>query len=132
VDGEVVGVNTLVRPEMRGLGNFAISSSRVCDVVRAIVAAVSESAEAYRGLRLVLFNDAFNRRQRVESVLKSAGLSEGEARKTMMDAHTSGRGVVRVFEAEGMDQTLFQEKAEAMRAELAAADLLVELERISQ
>ena len=125
-----MGVNTLVRPELRGLGNYAIASSRVDTALLAIVDA--RAAPAGAGVRLVLFNDRFNRRQRVESVLKDVGLSEAEAQQAMMDAHTTGRGVVRVFKpGPEMDLVGAMEAAEMMCGALAKADLLVELEHIS-
>ena len=130
-DGAVVGVNTLVRPELRGLGNYAIDSVRVREAVQAIVTARANVAGGVKCIRVLLFNDNFNRRQRVETVLRGVGLSEAEARKAMMDAHTTGRGVVRLFEAPGENENLGDDaaaQAEALREELAAADLLVELQ----
>lgn len=131
-DGRVYGVNTLVDGRLRGLGNLAISSDRAREVVLAI-AAQKEVESQSRAIRLLLFNDRFNSRARVLGVLQEAGLSEEEANAAMMGAHTSGRGVVRVFgrAADGTpltDETL--EAAEKLRADLAARDLLVELERV--
>ena len=80
----------------------------------------------------------------VLGTLREAGLSEEEANAAMMGAHTSGRGVVRTFPTGGAadvagddgrgacasrtDEAV--EMAERLRADLAAADLLVELERV--
>ena len=36
IQGEVVGVNTLVRPELRGLGNYAIESNAVGEALAAV------------------------------------------------------------------------------------------------
>ena len=131
-DGRVYGVNTLVDGRLRGLGNLAISSDRAREVVLAIAAQKKVESQS-RAIRLLLFNDRFNSRARVLGVLQEAGLSEEEANAAMMGAHTSGRGVVRVFgrAADGTpltDETL--EAAEKLRADLAARDLLVELERV--
>ena len=73
-------------------------------------------------LRLVLFNDPVNKRERVESVLTDeAGLSARDANSAMMSAHKRGRGVIATFEEDAL------ERAEALRAKLTAANLLVEL-----
>lgn len=140
--GNVVGVNTLVRPELRGLGNYAIASSCVATVLDAIALGLAEDGDACRciGYRIVLFNDRFNKRQRVESILmQEAGLSMDEAQAAMMRAHTTGRGIVRTFEVTRAassgggndgDARSAAEAAEAMRALLASADLLVEVERV--
>ena len=73
-------------------------------------------------VRLVLFNDPVNKRERVESVLTDeAGLSARDANSAMMSAHKRGRGVIATFEEDAL------ERAEALRAKLTAANLLVEL-----
>ena len=125
-EGEVVGVNTLVRPELRGLGNYAISSSRVREAVQAILEAPIKGDCV--GWRVLLFNDNFNRRKNVEKALSGAGLNEQDARNAMMSAHTTGRGVVRAFAVSEANDA--QAAAEALQAQLAAADLLVEVEAV--
>ena len=70
---------------------------------------------------VVLYNDRFNTRARVASALQEvAGLDDAEASRAMMAAHTTGRGVVA--------ECATAQQAEEMRARLAAADLLVEVE----
>ena len=142
-DGRVYGVNTLVDGRLRGLGNLAIGSDRVLQVVKTIVAQrKAETQNACREIRLVLFNDRFNTRARVLSILLDVGLSEEKANAVMMDAHKTGRGVVQIFETEadddsnvgqGVDNPLTDEvvkMAERLCSDLTAADLLVELERV--
>lgn len=137
-DGKVYGVNTLVDGRLRGLGNLAIGSDRALQVVKSIVSkSKAETQNACRAIRLVLFNDRFNTRARVLSVLLNAGLSEEKANAVMMDAHKTGRGVVQIFETQAADGTEVSqgagdlvEKAERLRSDLLAADLLVELERV--
>ena len=103
-DGRVYGVNTLVDGRLRGLGNLAIGSDRVLQVVKTIVAQrKAETQQSCREIRLVLFNDRFNTRARVLSVLLDAGLSEEKANAIMMDAHKEGRGVVQIFETQVAD-----------------------------
>ena len=135
--GQVVGVNTLVRPELRGLGNYAIASSRVATVLQEIVnAANGEQMRRCIGFQVVLYNDRFNKRQRVEEVLKAAGISSDDAREAMMRAHTLGRGTIRRYDVirsvgdREDDESAAFEQAEALRVELAAADLLVEVEKL--
>ena len=122
-EGEVVGVNTLVRPELRGLGNYAIASSRLREAVRAILEAPTKGECI--GWRVVLYNDNVNRRAAVEKALGAVGLSNEEARKAMLLAHTTGRGVVRTFRDAGAETA-----AQALNGKLAAADLLVEAEAV--
>lgn len=154
-DGLVYGVNTLVDGRLRGLGNLAIASNRVRVAAEAIASLSAAKGSACFALRLVLFNDQFNKRARVEKVLTSrAGLSAEAAKVAMMGAHTTGRGVVRVFEASSPSEEDAEEdaekeadgagsgaggaplpmemveEAEALLAKLAAEDLLVELERV--
>jgi S1-C subfamily serine protease len=135
--GAVVGVSTFVRPELRGLGNYAIASNRAAKVIEEIAqAAAGEAARFCVGFRVLLFNDRFNKRAHVEAVLKEGGLSAEEARVAMMSAHTMGRGVVRTFDVVRSigdredDVRAASEQAEALRAALAAADLLVEVEKV--
>ena len=142
-DGQVYGVNTLFDGRLRGLGNLAIGSDRALQVARTIVSQRKvETQNACREIRLVLYNDRFNTRARVFSVLLEAGLSEEKANAVMMDAHKTGRGVVQIFETQaaygtevgqGIGNLLTEEvveKAERLRSALITADLLVELERI--
>ena len=142
-DGRVYGVNTLVDGRLRGLGNLAIGSDRVLQVVKTIVAQrKAETQNACREIRLVLFNDRFNTRARVLSILLDVGLSEEKANAVMMDAHKTGRGVVQIFETEADDDSNVRlgvgnpltdevvKMAERLCSDLTAADLLVELERV--
>lgn len=126
-EGKLLGINTLVRPDQRGIGNYAISAARALEAVTEIAArAPSLAGEAEpvgTELTLFLFNDRVNKRARVEGVLKRAGLEATEANRAMMDAHRTGRGVVRSFPMEAKDE------AEALRAQLADGDLLVEVQR---
>mmetsp|Transcript_8722 Transcript_8722/g.19015 ORF Transcript_8722/g.19015 Transcript_8722/m.19015 type:complete len:177 (-) Transcript_8722:492-1022(-) len=119
--GRVVGINTLVRPELRGIGNYAISSNVAMKAIEDIVARAS-SPELPSSIKLVLYNDRFNTRARVSTQLQAAGLSAADAEEAMLAAHQTGRGVIREFES--------VEEAEEMRAKLAAADLLVEVMRV--
>jgi len=132
-EGAVVGVNVLVRPDLGGLGNLAIDGGHVRAAIRSICALRAATQGECRGLRLVLFNDRFNRRRRVEKVLKGVGLTAAEATAAMMAAHTTGRGTIREFglsEATGDEAAETEQAAEEMRAALEAADLLIELERL--
>jgi ATP-dependent Clp protease adapter protein ClpS len=120
------------------VGTFAIKrvgepTSEPTVYRRAILDDSQRSAEA-TALRIVLYNDPFNKRARVASVLKSvAGLTEEEANQSMMAAHTQGRGLVKVFAAEGEDGTLTdaqREEAAAMVAKLGTEGIFVDLELV--
>ena len=123
-DGGVVGVNTLVQPMLGGLGNCAICATQAVAAVQDIVRRSQQDfARATDGVThaVVLYNDRFNTRARVASALQEvAGLDDAEASRAMMAAHTTGRGVVA--------ECATAQQAEEMRARLAAADLLVEVE----
>ena len=120
-------MNTLVQPSLRGLGNFAIAARRVKDALEAVERTDAAGDDCRVGWRVVLYNDRFNRRKRVTTALTQlAGLDGAEADAAMMAAHTSGRAVVKSFQGGATAREL----AEAMHAQLAAADLLVEVERI--
>lgn len=125
--GQLLGVNTLVRPDQRGIGNYAISATRALEAATEIAsrAAVADEGEltGTEELTLFLFNDRVNKRARVEGVLKRAGIEEAEAHRAMMDAHRTGRGIVRAF------PIVAKSEAEALRDQLADGDLLVELQR---
>ena len=124
-DGLVMGVCTLVRPDQGGVGNYAISALRASEALLEIIAE-ADSLPTGDQLTLYLCNDRVNKRSRVEGVLRKAGLDDDAAKIAMMAAHKTGRGAVRTWQIKDpADET----EAEALRAELAEGDLLVELER---
>ena len=123
-------MNALVDDRLRGLGNLAVCGDRARRAAGVIVAwRKAEDASGCREIRLVLYNDRFNMRAWVLGSLREAGLSKGEANAAMMGVHTSGQGVVRTIPT-GRATDEAAEAAERLRADLAAADLLVELERV--
>ena len=74
--------------------------------------------------RVMLYNDRFNKRARVQDLLQNvAKLNETESNRIMMEAHTGGRGVVREFLGDDVEA---KELCGALRKE----DLLVEVERM--
>ena len=123
-DGGVVGVNTLVQPMLGGLGNCAIGATQARAAVRDIVRRSRQDfGLATDGVThtVVLYNDRFNSRAAVAAALQEqAGLDDAGATRAMLAAHTKGRGVVA--------ECATAQQAEEMRARLAAADLLVEVE----
>ena len=122
-DGQVLGINTLVRPQLGGLGNYAIASEHLEAAVEAILAEAKQDRSA-APLAVFLYNDPVNTRKKVKRALERAGLDADAAEGAMMQAHTQGRGLVRQFDADA-DQA-----AAALEATLRAADLLVEVERV--
>jgi S1-C subfamily serine protease len=123
--GTVMGVNALIRPDLRALGNYAVSAEEI----RSFLASVeqqhsSEDNVSATGYRVYLFNDGMNKKERVSSVLKSVAMMEEEdANKVMMEAHSTGRGVVREF----AERVQAEELCKALRKE----DILVEVDQIS-
>jgi ATP-dependent Clp protease adapter protein ClpS len=123
VNGKVLGVNALVRPDLRALGNYAVSAEEVIRFLESITLNEEESSDdAASGYRVWLFNDRMNKKERVSSVLKSiAMLDDEKANQVMMQAHTTGRGMVGNYTD--------RDAAETMYSALREEDLLVEFER---
>jgi S1-C subfamily serine protease/ATP-dependent Clp protease adapter protein ClpS len=123
VNGKVLGVNALVRPDLRALGNYAVSAEEVIGFLESISLHEEESSDdAASGYRVWLFNDRMNKKERVSSVLKSiAMLDDEKANQVMMQAHTMGRGMVGNYTN--------RDAAETMYSALREEDLLVEFER---
>ena len=67
--------------------------------------------ERVQGARVVLMNDAINKRENVQAVLAAAGLSEQAANLAMYSAHRTGRGVIGYFDS--------REEAQALLAKIA-------------
>ena len=71
--------------------------------------------------RVLLYNDRFNKRERVSSILKNiASMEEKDANDVMMKAHRQGWSVIREFPATEREQ------AKNFCEELRAQDILVE------
>jgi S1-C subfamily serine protease len=122
--GKVLGVNALIRPDLRALGNYAVSSEEVVSFLKSLMEEEDKSANdatTPTSFQLLLFNDRMNKRQRVSDVLKGAANMNGEeANKVMMEAHTTGSGVIRMFQ----NRTQAEDLCQALRDE----DLLVEVQ----
>lgn len=129
-EGAVLGINCLVRPELRSLGNYAVSAGVCQELLDRLAVGTDKAKSELQSIRVMLFNDPFNTRARVSKALAEvAMLTEAEAEVAMMSAHTKGRGVVKVFdkkeEFEGSAVA-----AELLCQALRAADLLVEVEEL--
>jgi S1-C subfamily serine protease len=121
--GTVMGVNALVRPDLRALGNYAVSAEEIRSFLANLEQRSSEGNVSATGYRVYLFNDGMNKKERVSSVLKSvAMMEEVDASKVMMEAHSTGRGVVREFS----ERVQAEELCKALRME----DILVEVDQI--
>jgi S1-C subfamily serine protease len=121
--GTVMGVNALVRPDLRALGNYAVSAEEIRSFLANVEQRSSEDNLSATGYRVYLFNDGMNKKERVSSVLKSVAMMEKEdANKVMMEAHSTGRGVVREF-------SVLVEAEELCKA-LRKEDILVEVDQI--
>lgn len=123
-NGAVLGINVLVRPELRALGNYALASVRAVEAVRLILAPRTAAADPLSAWQVLLYNDRMNTKARVSKVLEDAGLAKQDAERVMSEAHARGRAVVRDFLPPDAS-----EQAAKFCATLRAADLLVEAER---
>lgn len=122
-EGTVMGVNALIRPDLRALGNYAVSAEEIRSFLANVEQRSSEDNASATGYRVYLFNDGMNKKERVSSVLKSIAMMEKEdAKKVMMEAHSTGRGVVREFS----ERVQAEELCKALRKE----DILVEVDQI--
>lgn len=123
--GNVLGVNALIRPDLRALGNYAVSAEEVTQFLESVVlhpAIDTESSPSKNGnYRVYLFNDRMNKKERVSSVLKSVALlDDDKANEIMMQAHATGRGIIGNYTG--------KVEAETMCTALRDQDLLVEVE----
>jgi S1-C subfamily serine protease len=123
MEGTVLGVNALIRPDLRALGNYAVSADEIRSFVQTVSLTNTKqlSEDSSRGYCVVIFNDRMNKQARVAQVLREvAMLEEEDAEKIMMDAHTTGRGLVKQFS----DRQNADELCQSLRKE----DILVEVE----
>jgi ATP-dependent Clp protease adapter protein ClpS len=125
--GNVLGMNALIRPDLRALGNYAVSCSEIqgfLDRLSAENAKNDTTTATTAGIdRVVIFNDPMNTRARVSEMLQTvAELNETDAEKAMMQAHTTGRGEVK----SGMEMDKAQNLCESLRKQ----DILVEVEKL--
>ncbi|KAL7489286.1 hypothetical protein ACHAW6_014877 [Cyclotella cf. meneghiniana] len=130
--GSVLGVNALINMELRALGNYAVSAAECNDFLKQMSLRLkgsaadgsTENSEKTTIYRVLLYNDRFNKRARVQDLLqKVAQLNATESNRIMMEAHTSGRGLIREFSGDNADAN---ELCDALRKE----DLLVEVEAV--
>mmetsp|Transcript_1162 Transcript_1162/g.3485 ORF Transcript_1162/g.3485 Transcript_1162/m.3485 type:complete len:302 (-) Transcript_1162:60-965(-) len=115
-DGAVLGLIS----RLQSFGSFHVSAPACLD----FLAALRDDDHPGRpdpddAFRVLLFNDPFNTRARVQRVLLDAGLDDHDAARAMREAHTTGRSLVRQFDS--------REAADALCLRLRASDLLVEV-----
>ena len=126
--GHVLGLNALINMELRALGNYAVSAAECIEFLNkqnlesgGDAGSNNEQPTTYQ---VVLYNDRFNKRARVQSLLENiAMLNSTVSNQAMMDAHTKGRGVVKEFSG---DDAEARKLCDALRKE----DLLVEIETV--
>jgi S1-C subfamily serine protease len=104
VQGQVIGVNALIRPDLRALGNYAVSAAEAKKFLDQLLARQQQQAQLSKRsdgenqrarYRLWLFNDRMNKKERVSEILQRvANLTEADANTCMMAAHTRGRGAI--------------------------------------
>ena len=125
IEGNVVGVNALIRPDLRALGNYAVSSEEVLSFLKSVPTKLDDinninNTTARMAYQVILYNDRMNKKERVAKILKNiAQLDKVDANKVMMDAHTTGRGVICAFDN--------KDEANQLWMDLRKEDLLVEV-----
>jgi S1-C subfamily serine protease len=107
IDGAVIGMNSLLRPDLGPLGNYAVTSAECRNFLSSVVSSsrsVISTPTTDAGFtvderhQVVIFNDPINTRVRVAQVLRDiAQLNATEAEESMLKAHRNGWGVVRIF-----------------------------------
>ena len=134
ISSGVLGVNALINMELRALGNYAVSAAECIEFLNQMkirrkgVAEKNNDKNAEEEMptiyKVVLYNDRFNKRARVQDLLQQvAGLNVTESNRIMMEAHTNGRGVIRDLSGNEAD-------ANALCDALRREDLLVEVEAV--
>jgi S1-C subfamily serine protease len=125
--GIVLGVNALIRPDLRALGNYAVSAQEVRTFLTSYLETnnnnnnSNEQQSSGQQYQVLLFNDPMNKKQRVASVLEGvAKMNTETANKVMMQAHTTGNGIIQSFQ----DRSEAEELCQALKKE----DLLVEVQ----
>jgi S1-C subfamily serine protease len=133
--GHVIGMNALIRPDLRALGNYAVSVTEIqsfLESLRTTTAAADTTASSSttstttsatnksQMFQVVLFNDPMNKRARIEGILMEvAEQDKANANAVMMKAHTTGRGTIAAFDT--------QDQADALCQRLRQQDVLVEV-----
>jgi S1-C subfamily serine protease len=126
VNGEVIGVNSLIRPDLGALGNYAVAALECTKFISSLQLKQEEqNDEQEKEYQVIIFNDPMNTRSRVAQVLMDiAKLDTKEAESSMLTAHRSGWGVVRVFSG----RTDAEKLCEAIQKE----DILAEVQPVKK
>lgn len=124
--GSVIGVNALIRPDLRSLGNYAVSNKELQGFLDSAWQSKLETSGAKAtSFRVVLFNDPMNKKERVSNVLQGvASLDSQTANNVMMKAHQTGRCTIK----DGLER----QSAESMCSIFQKEDVLVEVEQCEQ
>ena len=113
-NGQIIG--TLSMADGGGFSVY-VPSSQILDLLSQNKSIDDDVIDEFR---VVLYNDPFNTRQRVESVLMSvANLAKPDAKNAMAAAHVNGTGLVASFDTAS--------PATDLCVQLRAADLLVDV-----
>lgn len=139
-NGVVIGVNALINMELRALGNYAVDASECRAFLSDLAERVDESARRSTAgdatessdvesisYGVILYNDRFNKRERVSKILKEiAEVESKEAEKIMMEAHRLGSSVIQVYDENSKDEA--RKLCESLRSE----DILVEVQQMEK
>jgi len=120
-DGMVIGVATQL---VFSFGSKSVPASKVLELIEygeTIRRRSSETGEKPQSFQIILFDDPFNTRKRVEEALVGVGLNQDDASNSMQSAHEKGRGIVKTFGADQFDD------ANDFCLRLRGQDLLVEV-----
>lgn len=139
--GAVIGINALINMELRALGNYAVHVSECRSFISDLATDLHRSREGANihlvrsgtkengvdtdniSYRLMLYNDRFNKKERVSEILVGiASLEVKVAEKVMIEAHKFGCSTIKEFEANAKNDAV--ELCKSLREQ----DLLVEVE----
>ena len=134
VNGVVLGVNALVRPDLGALGNYAVAASECTKFLTMLSQDLIDGgiSNGVSGYRVVIFNDPMNTRARIAQVLGVvAKLGAKEAEESMLTAHRNGWGVVRLFPGNLEGRVEAEKLCELIRNEDILAEVLPVREQVS-
>jgi S1-C subfamily serine protease len=123
VNGDVIGMNSLLRPDLGPLGNYAVTSGECQKFLSSFLSSRNAVPSHINDTlhQVVIFNDPINTRARVAQVLQDiAKLNATQAEECMLKAHMDGWSVVQTF--------LEQSDAERLCNAIQNEDILAELQ----
>lgn len=121
VNGAVIGMNSLLRPDLGPLGNYAVNVGECHEFLSMVSSRNALTSNPNESLhQVVIFNDPMNTRARVAKVLQEiAKINATQAEECMLQAHNEGWAIVQTF--------LKKSDAERLCTAIQNEDILAEL-----